>query len=803
MRSSVVEPYSSVDGKTRGTSFRHPSDPRLSKSKQQIPPAKRSKRRLRLLPAEGLLPLGLLAIAVYSLVLSIMSANYVGQTFILPGSAGAGLLIGLLVAKIRRMPQAIMHLAACLVGHWLSVWLTSVFAFHISWLVLLDGLRIAITGGLSAGAIPNSEVVFLFYLSFLCFFLGYFGAWLTYHAHLPWLVALVYTSILLANLSYGQQDQPLLVIVLLAALLLLIARVQLIKQLEQWKHEGLHTDRTWLRAITLRCMNIACVLTLLALLISWVLPIQSRPTAGASFWDQLNNAWTNILHGNVSLQDPGSIVLPYQAPVNFFDDHLSISGSVNLPTGEVLYYTGTHSPQYLEGFTYDHFDGHIWTTTFSPTPQSFQANTPLPLDPSGAQTSQATTAVTIVQPPEGLKHYLFAPAQPSSFDVATNVYGNNVLSTAWTQQSSLVPGERYKVVSYLPASTSQELARVPLPQDDQNMWLNDTNAYALQNYYLQMPQDISPRVSQTVQQWTSGAMNAYAALISLESHLSDAKRFTYSVTNAPIPGTVDVVDWLLQTRRGYCTYYATAMTVMARMLGIPARVVNGFSGGHFDLGRHVWVVNGDDAHSWVQAYLPGFGWVTFDPTPGFSPSSSNGPNPSASPTPTRPPVAPSPTTGTRPTSGAHPTPVTPTHPAPGTPSGAATDGGQQNLLLGVSLALVLFSLLVLLIAVVRYWWRNLYADSPLIPALYWRICRIARWAGLGPQQWQTPYEYGRVLGQKFPREAAPLWRLTQRYVQDRWSAPQQAPLAEEELTQLSPNLGRMIWRSLWLRIRRK
>src|SRR5437763_1387279 len=87
---------------------------------------------------------------------------------------------------------------------------------------------------------PNSDMVFLFYLSFLSFFLGYFGAWLTYRAHLPWLVALVYCSILLINLGYTNQaqDQSLLVIILLTSLMLLIARVQLARQLASWTSEG-------------------------------------------------------------------------------------------------------------------------------------------------------------------------------------------------------------------------------------------------------------------------------------------------------------------------------------------------------------------------------------------------------------------------------------------------------------------------------------------------------------------------------------------------------------------------------------
>ena len=124
---------------------------------------------------------------------------------------------------------------------------------------------------------------------------------------------------------------------------------------------------------------------------------------------------------------------------------------------------------------------------------------------------------------------------------------------------------------------------------------------------MQVPPTLSSQVLQTARQWTQGAPSAYRALQMLEAHLSDTTQFTYSQDNPAVPSNVDAISWLLQTHRGYCTYYATAMTIMARQLGIPARMMNGFSHGNFDTQRKVWVVDGTDAHSWVQAFFPGLG----------------------------------------------------------------------------------------------------------------------------------------------------------------------------------------------------
>src|SRR5205807_3525798 len=193
-----------------------------------------SKFRLVLAPKEGWLAMLLLAAAVCCVVYSINSVGWVGHTFILYWSAIAGLFVGLAIAKIQRLPQPILHVAACLIGHWLSIWLTSAIAYRVAWGLLIAGIGAVLT---DPSRINNSEMVFLFYLSFLSFFLGYFGAWLIYRAHLPWLVVLVYCSILLVNLNYVKQDISFVIAIKLAALILLIARIQLTTQLEDSKSQ--------------------------------------------------------------------------------------------------------------------------------------------------------------------------------------------------------------------------------------------------------------------------------------------------------------------------------------------------------------------------------------------------------------------------------------------------------------------------------------------------------------------------------------------------------------------------------------
>ncbi len=766
-------------------------------------------------PAEGWFVLVLLAIAVYSVTFSVVAADWVDHSMVLLWSPIVGLLTGLVVAKTPRMPQSLLHLGACLLGHWLSVWLTSVLAFHISWLLLLGSLRNVIFGGLGATSIlPNNEmIIFFFYLSFLCFFLGYFGSWLIYRAHLPWLVAFVYCSIMLVNLNYVKQDLLILFVVLVCALLLLIARTHLTSQIMQWRREGLYTDQAWMRGITMRCMQAASVLTLVVILLSPLLPIVDQAQSGKVFWDRLDNVWTNILNGHISLQNPGALTQTYQAPTNFFGDSMTIAGSVHLPTGEVLNYTrSTGGPTYLEGFTYNQFDGHTWTSSVNNSEShSYGPNTPLPVDVSRNDAVQTSTTVTIVQPPESTKHYIFGPAQPTSFDVATTIYtdGNdsNETTNMWTQDSPLVAGERYQVISLEPPAVvtdSPYYKDVPLPADNTDFWTQYSNYDVLKLLYTQYPKDLSVNEQKTLAQWTQGATNTYTALKMLEGHLSDPNQFTYSLDNTTVPGNIDAVDWLLQTRKGYCTYYASAMSVMARQLGIPTRVVSGFSHGHFDAKRKVWVVQGDDAHSWVQAYLPTYGWVSFDPTPGFAAAiinkGSQPPPPTITPSPTKPVATKTPGKTIPPPTH----PKNPTLPAPKKGATHATPQINPLLLLWLSGIVLAISLLFFLIALSRYWWRNLYANSTFIAGMYWRFCYLARFLGIGPRAWQTPYEYSNALVRQVPQSEGVFRHLTDLFVRDRWAAPQQAPLPDEQedAEHLWPSLWRMIGNLFLRKIKR-
>ena len=111
-----------------------------------------------------------------------------------------------------------------------------------------------------------------------------------------------------------------------------------------------------------------------------------------------------------------------------------------------------------------------------------------------------------------------------------------------------------------------------------------------------------------------GARSPYAAALALEAWFRVGGGFTYSAHPAVFPDA-PLVGFVAQTRAGYCQYFAGAMALMLRYLGVPARVAVGFSSGTYDAKTGVWTVTDHDAHAWVEAWFRGFGWLPFDPTP--------------------------------------------------------------------------------------------------------------------------------------------------------------------------------------------
>ncbi len=171
--------------------------------------------------------------------------------------------------------------------------------------------------------------------------------------------------------------------------------------------------------------------------------------------------------------------------------------------------------------------------------------------------------------------------------------------------------ESYQATSLLPAASPTKLSiQSESPQGAGN------SAQALPPElaanYLELPK-VDVRIRALAERVTAGAFSDYDKAVALELYLK--RNYGYSLEMAVTSPPEPLVYFLFQRKEGHCEYFASAMAVMLRTLGIPARLVNGFRTGEYNDITGSYIIRARDAHSWVEAYIPGYGWMSFDPTP--------------------------------------------------------------------------------------------------------------------------------------------------------------------------------------------
>ena len=281
---------------------------------------------------------------------------------------------------------------------------------------------------------------------------------------------------------------------------------------------------------------------------------------------------------------------------------------------------------------------------------------------------------------------------------------------------------------------------------------------------------------------TRGAATPAARVTALEAYLRG--HYTYDPRVGGPPAGQDPVRYFLFTsQHGYCNHFAAALALMARGLGLPARLVGGYVGGEEGPAHASVVLHDSDAHTWPEVYLPDRGWTSYEPTPGFGRST-----PSTAPAGS--PGLPA-TTPPRVTS----TPAAPVAPAGGPPA-APIPGAVAPPVGLLPLGLILLAGLLFLLR--RQ--RRHATPAAQTAALYGRMCRVLAPVRLAPRGGETPREHARRVGALDPRVAEGVLSLTTLYegVSYARASPSQQDLARARAS--LRGLRRLCWlRRLGLR----
>jgi transglutaminase-like putative cysteine protease len=184
--------------------------------------------------------------------------------------------------------------------------------------------------------------------------------------------------------------------------------------------------------------------------------------------------------------------------------------------------------------------------------------------------------------------------------------------------------EKIQTDQHTPVKAYSAVTVMPIINEKLLKQSGDDYPQQIRSRYLQLPSDLPARIKEKTLQLTEDETDSYSKVEAVERYLGSSA-FHYQTEEIPVPDARrDFVDqFLFETREGYCDYFSTSMAVMLRTIGIPTRWVKGFNMGEVtsfaDGGRQEVVVRNRNAHSWVEVYFAGVGWIPFDPTPVFVP----------------------------------------------------------------------------------------------------------------------------------------------------------------------------------------
>ncbi|MES1048682.1 transglutaminase domain-containing protein [Bacillus thuringiensis] len=284
----------------------------------------------------------------------------------------------------------------------------------------------------------------------------------------------------------------------------------------------------------------------------------------------------------------------------------------------IVFTARTQNKQYWRVETKDFYTGKGWEISENPKKISFKNKNDV-VSWYEQNTKMKTTEATITM--QKSYPHLTYPAGLVSVEAASDVsysvdsFSEKIYTMNGDSSTTL---HSYKVTYEIPEFSIENLKAVKTNEGQ------ETNPYFMTKY-TQLPKSLPQRVKDLAVNLTNDKDNRYDKVLAIENYFTD-NSFTYESMNVLFPAkSQDYVDqFLFDTKSGYCNNFSTSMIVLLRSTGIPARWVKGYTEGTLDNtlasaeGEDVYTITNDNAHSWVEVYFPGYGWIPFEPTKGFT-----------------------------------------------------------------------------------------------------------------------------------------------------------------------------------------
>ncbi|MBI5031253.1 MAG: transglutaminase domain-containing protein [Chloroflexi bacterium] len=541
----------------------------------------------------------LLVLILLTVTGSVANANYTENLGLLTFAAFGGLATGFVLARLRRIPGFLAHLLSTLLMiPFIATVATLLFPRELTYqeklIVLWERIQVwtlqVISGGKSADAL-----IFVIQLCLVTWLIAYWAGWFVYRQNNVW-GAIIPTGVMLTiNLFYAPPQSGLWFGLYVLCAMLLLIRLNLLSMERQWRHHAI----AYASDISFDFLWYGALLTLFLLFAIWIVPASAPGPDWLSLPNQLRSSWQGFEDTfNRAFSSLRGAARPSSSA--FFGTSLAMGGPINLGKNPVMDIQSS-SGRYWRATIYDKYSGIGWLSTHLEA-LNVDANNSSIGEPHGLARIEITQTVRLY---ENNQNILYAQSQPERFNLATEVRYGRTSTGDWDvtlirSRNALRNGSTYEATSLVSVADEDSL-RADVTYYSE--WISAT--------YLQLPVELPQRVRTLAQQITQPYTNPYDQAAALESYARQKIKYNDQVS-AP-PTEVDGVDYTLFERpEGYCNYYASVMAVMARAVGIPARVVSGYTLGEYKDG--VYHVVEEHAHSWVEIYFPTYGWIEFEPT---------------------------------------------------------------------------------------------------------------------------------------------------------------------------------------------
>ncbi|HUR15725.1 MAG TPA: transglutaminaseTgpA domain-containing protein [Candidatus Limnocylindrales bacterium] len=712
-----------------------------------------------LTPREGWLSVISLAAMMMVVGIAIDDARWAGlasnsstsQTGFLPICGVFSVLVGVALAK-GKVGRYSGHLIGSTIG---ALFVLNAAAASISNAPSIEGRLRALNESVTLfvdqviveGARSYETSIFLILLGALVWGAGQFSAYAVFRRHKPLPAILLTGFMLLLNVSVTVKDEYVHLIAFMAAALVLLVRLNLLDQTREWRARGMG-DVAEISGAFLR--NGASFVAI-AIIAATTLAANASSAPLARAWQNLDD---DLLEVGYSLNRwLGGISGAARGPNVLFTPNQTIRGVWESSSAPVFTAVTSDGEGYRwRGATYDAFDGHTWSQSDRESiivgaGDDVLGQTPDAIDPEGD--ARYPVEVTI-NPIDYGGDVIVAPADPVELaqDVEVQTHGLSGPFAAVKLTAGIQTDVPFTVLSLVRevrgenALTGNELAVAGTQYPD---WVSR---------YLQIGEEssgdiVAQAAQDIVASLPASKRDPYHIADAVENYLWRTGGFEYNTdVRGLCPADQPLADCLLTVKQGYCEYFATAMTMMLRELGIPARYVVGYLPGR-EQQDGSYLVDRSAAHAWVEVYFPGHGWVEFDPTPGNGENGQEPTNfaagPDRGPAPTRRPLG----GGPNELECADPTdiqcqqpggpPVFPVDP-PVTPTPPRNDILPLAIGGGAVLGLLLLALMASL--------RHIPKTEPELA--YRGVTRLATRLGHGPRPAQTAYEFASGLGEVMP-----------------------------------------------------